>query len=119
MTTYHRTTTTYQPGAKTMPRERYTSEAILAEERERIFARGWNCVGRASSLQGPGDFMVREVAGESIIVLRDRVGALRAVFNVCRHRGTRLCRVAAGSFSRTKLSVARCRSNFGLQLRTE
>ncbi len=101
MTTYHRTTTTYQPGAKTMPRERYTSEAILAEERERIFARGWNCVGRASSLQGPGDFMVREVAGESIIVLRDRVGALRAFFNVCRHRGTRICREASGRFAGT------------------
>ena len=31
-----------------MPREAYTSEAVLAEERERVFARGWNCVGRAS-----------------------------------------------------------------------
>jgi len=101
MTTFHRTTTSYQPGAQTMPRERYTSEAILAEERERIFARGWNCVGRVSSLRNPGDFIVREIAGESIIILRDREGALHAFFNVCRHRGTRLCREDAGRFGET------------------
>jgi len=101
MTTFHRTTTSYQPGAQTMPRERYTSEAILAEERERIFARGWNCVGRVSSPRNPGDFIVREIAGESIIILRDREGALHAFFNVCRHRGTRLCREDAGRFGET------------------
>ena len=101
MTTFHRTTTSYQPGAQTMPRERYTSEAILAEERDRIFARGWNCVGRVSSLRSPGDFIVREIAGESIIILRDRDGALHAFFNVCRHRGTRLCREESGRFGET------------------
>jgi len=98
MTTFHRTTTTFKPGARTMPRERYTSEAILAEERERIFSRGWNCVGRASGLQKPGDYLVREIAGESIIVVRDKAGGVNAFFNVCRHRGTRLCREAAGHF---------------------
>ncbi len=101
MTTFHRTTTSYKPGARTMPRERYTSEAILADERERIFARGWNCVGRASRLVKPGDFIVREIAGESIILLRDRAGTLRAFFNVCRHRGTRLCREESGHVRET------------------
>src|SRR2546425_1082121 len=101
MTTFQRTTTTYQPGSRTLPGERYTSEAILAEERERIFARGWNCVGRVSRLKEPGDFFVREVAGESIIVLRDRAGTLRAFFNVCRHRGTRLCREESGHLGET------------------
>jgi len=81
-----------------MPREAYTSEAILAEERERIFARGWNCAGRASDLKQPGDFFVREIAGESIIVTRDKSGTPRAFFNVCRHRGTRICREASGHF---------------------
>ena len=77
-----------------MPRERYTSAALLAEEIERIFARQWNCVGRANQLASPGDYFVREVAGESLIILRDRSGEggeLRAFFNICRHRGTRLC----------------------------
>jgi Rieske 2Fe-2S family protein len=41
------------------------------------------------------------VAGESIIVLRDRSGRVRAFYNVCRHRGTRLCEAPVGKFSQT------------------
>lgn len=98
MTAFQRTTESYQPGARTLPRERYTSDVILAEERERIFARGWNCAGRASRLANPGDFFVREIAGESTILVRDRAGKIRAFFNVCRHRGTRICREESGRF---------------------
>jgi len=84
-----------------MPREYYTSPDIFAEEGERIFANHWNCVGRASRLARPGDYMLRAVAGESIIVLRDRSGELRAFFNVCRHRGTQLCSADSGRLSET------------------
>ena len=98
MTAFRGTTSIYQQGSRTLAREYYTSEAILAEERERIFARGWNCAGRASDLAKPGDFFVREIAGESIIVTRDKSGTPRAFFNVCRHRGTRICREASGRF---------------------
>ena len=84
-----------------MPRERYTSPSVLADEVERIFARHWNCVGRASRLAAPGDYIVREIAGESLVILRDRGGELRAFFNVCRHRGTRICRESSGQFSET------------------
>ena len=98
---YQPTATTYQAGARTMPREYYTTEPVLAEERERIFARAWNCVGRVSSLARPGDYFLRDVAGESLIVLRDRAGVLRALFNVCRHRGTRICTEPSGHFGET------------------
>jgi glycine betaine catabolism A len=101
MTTFHRTVATYEPGAHTLPGAYYTSPEILAEERERIFARRWCCVGRASAVARPGDYVLREVAGESLIVVRGRDGALRAFFNVCRHRGTRLCRERAGHVSET------------------
>ncbi len=101
MTAFHRTVEIYQSGARTMPRERYTSSGILAEEQERIFARQWNCVGRANRIASPGDFIVRSVAGESLIILRDRSGELRAFFNVCRHRGTQICNQASGQFSET------------------
>jgi Rieske 2Fe-2S family protein len=101
MTTFRGTTTTYRQGARTLPREYYTSESMLAEERERILARSWNCVGRATRVERPGDFFVHDVAGESIIVLRDRAGTLRAFFNVCRHRGTRLCREESGRLGET------------------
>jgi Rieske 2Fe-2S family protein len=52
-------------------------------------------------LQKAGDYILRDVAGESLIILRDRAGAVRAYFNVCRHRGTRLCEATSGSFSET------------------
>ena len=100
-TSFHRTAEAYRRGAQTMPGEYYTSPEILVEERERIFAQQWNCIGRASALPNPGDFVVRNVAGESIIVTRARDGELRAFFNVCRHRGTRICRDASGHFSET------------------
>ncbi len=102
MTSFHRTVSTYRTGARTMPREQYTAPAVLREETERIFARHWNCVGRSSRLASAGDYFVRDVAGESLIILRDRGGELRAFFNVCRHRGTRICReTTAGQFSET------------------
>lgn len=84
-----------------MPREQYTSASILGEETERIFARHWNCVGRVSRLAAAGDYIVRDVAGESLVILRDRGGELRSFFNVCRHRGTRICRETSGQFSET------------------
>ena len=99
--TFHPTATTFQQGSKTLPREIYTHEAVLAEESARIFSRSWNCVGRASSISNAGDYIVRTIAGDSIIILRDRNGVIRAFFNTCRHRGTQLCTEASGRFSET------------------
>ncbi len=96
MSEFHRTTTTFRQGSRTLRGEYYTSAAILAEEGERIFEKAWHCVGRTSRLAEPGDYFLREIAGESIIVLRDRRGTIRAFFNVCRHRGTRICREESG-----------------------
>jgi Rieske 2Fe-2S family protein len=99
--TFQRTVSSYRPGARTMPGNYYTSPAILAEEMERIHSRSWTCVGRSSGLANPGDYQVRNVAGESMIILRDNSAGIRAFFNVCRHRGTRLCAQESGQFSET------------------
>ena len=101
MTTFHRTTTTFRQGARTMPGEYYTSPDILAEEAERIFAHGWYCVGRVARLSQPGEWFQKTIAGESLIILRDRSGEIRSFFNICRHRGTRLCQAESGQFSET------------------
>lgn len=84
-----------------MPGERFTSPDILAQEQERIFSRHWQCVGRASAFRKPGEYRLRTVADESLIMVRDRAGALHAFFNVCRHRGTRLCSEARGQLPET------------------
>ncbi len=81
----------------TLPSSWYRSEKVFAAEKEHIFCREWVCVGREEELQEPGAYRVLEVLGESILLVRNREGALRAFYNVCRHRGARLCRQAGGS----------------------
>ena len=49
----------------------------------------------------PGRFVVREIAGESLILTVDDARTIRAFYNVCRHRGTRLCTDEAGVFKGT------------------
>ena len=84
---------------KTLPRDAYCSDSVFAQERERIFARAWCAVTREERLPRTGDYVVVEIAGESLIVTRDNSGAVRAYANVCRHRGTRLCTEASGHFN--------------------
>jgi phenylpropionate dioxygenase-like ring-hydroxylating dioxygenase large terminal subunit len=72
--------------ARAMPKSVYTSPDFAALEQEHIFAKDWLCAGRADTLKNPGDYLTMDIAGEPVIVLRDRDGTLRAMSNVCRHR---------------------------------
>ena len=99
--TFVRTIDSYVQGARTMPREYYHSPEILARELDRIFPRHWLCVGREERIAEPGSYFLQQLGAESVIVLRDRKGTPRAFYNVCRHRGTRICDVAEGRFSET------------------
>ncbi len=101
MSSFVKATATYQQGQRTLPGRYYTSPEIYAEEQERIFTARWICVGRAAEIPAAGDYVLRTIAGESVIVVRGRDGALRAFYNVCRHRGTRLCEEPRGRFSET------------------
>jgi Rieske 2Fe-2S family protein len=76
---------------KSLPSEYYTSPEIFGRERERIFSREWVCVGRVDALPAPGALAVLEIFGESVLVARTKEGRLAAHYNVCRHRGARLC----------------------------
>jgi phenylpropionate dioxygenase-like ring-hydroxylating dioxygenase large terminal subunit len=67
----------------------YTSAAVWEEERERIWFGDWVCLGRAEELPEPGDYLVRNLAGESILVTRNAEGELHGFYNVCSHRGTK------------------------------
>jgi Rieske 2Fe-2S family protein len=84
------------PGnVRTLPGAYYASDALFREEQERIFARRWVCIGRAEQVAETGDYFLAQVAGESLVVVRDADGP-RAFFNVCRHRGSRLCEEPSG-----------------------
>jgi Rieske 2Fe-2S family protein len=83
-------------GAKSLPQRYFVSPELFEEELEKIFARHWVLVGHQSEVAKAGDYFVRDVAGESIIIVRDKSEEVRAFYNVCRHRGTRLCEEERG-----------------------
>jgi Rieske 2Fe-2S family protein len=99
MATFLRTAEIPLDRAHTLPGEYFTSPRIFAEEREKIFATRWLCAGREEELGSSGDYLLRDVLGESIIVVRDEHGSIGAYYNVCRHRGSRLCENETGRFS--------------------
>jgi phenylpropionate dioxygenase-like ring-hydroxylating dioxygenase large terminal subunit len=72
--------------ARAMPKSVYTSAEFLDLEQRHIFAAEWICAGRAETLTRPGDYLTLDIAGEQVLVLRDRDGGIRAMSNVCRHR---------------------------------
>ncbi|MES2846533.1 MAG: SRPBCC family protein [Pseudomonadota bacterium] len=72
--------------ARAMPKSVYTSADFAEQELTHIFAKDWLSAGRADALPNPGDYLTMEIAGEPIIILRDRDGSLRGLSNVCRHR---------------------------------
>ena len=86
-------------GQRTLDARWYHSPEAFERERERIFARDWICVGRTEALVRPGDFFLADVARESLIVVKDTDGEIRAFYNVCRHRGTRMCEAQSGHFN--------------------
>ncbi len=98
---FRRTTAVSTLGQRTLPGEFYTSSEVFAEELEKIFARRWLCVGREEQVANRGDFFVWEQGGDSVIVVRDRQSTVRALHNVCRHRGTRLCESPHGKMGET------------------
>ncbi len=75
--------------ARSLGRDAYLSPQFYAREQNAIFWDQWFCVGRVELWPRSGEYRVLDVAGESVIVLRDG-DRLRAHVNLCRHRGSRL-----------------------------
>lgn len=80
-----------------LPRELYTDPDVFKRDLRAFVFEHWFCVGHVSSLKQPGDFFLAGVGQESIIIVRGRDHTIRALLNVCRHRGSRLCTEVSGS----------------------
>jgi Rieske 2Fe-2S family protein len=96
---FRRTLEVSSAGAKSLPQKYFVSPEIFVEEQKRIFLNEWLLVGHQSQLKKSGDFFLATIAGESLIVVRDQTSEVRAFYNVCRHRGTRLKEDACGHSS--------------------
>jgi Rieske 2Fe-2S family protein len=88
-------------GASTLPAAYYTDEQYYRRELNALFGTHWICAGRVEQVAKPGDFILREVLGESIIITSNAAGRVNAFYNVCRHRGTKLCTDEHGTFGRS------------------
>ena len=80
-----------------MPRGFYHSEALYAAETHTIWQHGWLFVGFAFEIPNPGDFLTLSIGSSPVLVIRGDDGAVRAFHNVCRHRGSQICRTDSGS----------------------
>lgn len=89
----------FRETAKTLPQRYFVSAEIFAEEQAAIFSRQWVLVGHQSQIAQAGEYFVEEVAGESLIIVRDKNGKVHGFYNVCRHRGTRVCKEKNGHLS--------------------
>lgn len=82
-----------------IPAHIYNDAELFALEKERLFARAWVFVAHESEIPHEGDYVVRRVLGDSFIITRDSAGEIRALFNMCLHRGMQLCRAEMGNAS--------------------
>ena len=73
----------------TLAGHEYTSREVYDEEREHIWWGDWVAVGRSEEAGSPGDYVVKDLVGESIFLVRGADGVLRGFYNVCSHRGTK------------------------------
>ena len=82
-----------------IPAHIYNDDELFAREKERLFSRAWMFVGHESEIPHDGDYVVRRVLDDSFILTRDSAGTIRAMFNMCLHRGMQVCRAEMGNAS--------------------
>jgi phenylpropionate dioxygenase-like ring-hydroxylating dioxygenase large terminal subunit len=87
-----------------LAREFYTDPAVFERDMERMLLRHWFCAGHVSSIPRAGDYLVVDLGPESVIIVRNSAGDVRALLNVCRHRGSRLCAERSGKAQSGRLT---------------
>lgn len=85
----------------TLPGRTYTDQNFFRAEQEQIFEQLWFCAVRSADLDKPGAYRTVQVGRESIIITRNRKHGVRAFYNVCRHRGAKLCTEDSGEAKRS------------------
>jgi phenylpropionate dioxygenase-like ring-hydroxylating dioxygenase large terminal subunit len=86
-----------QPNNLSLIGEFYSNENIFTMEMPNIIFNHWICVGHESKLENIGDWFKYDISTESIIIIRGKDNEVRAMHNVCRHRGSRICREKKGN----------------------
>lgn len=83
----------------TLPAKVFNDPELHELEKQRVFGKSWVFLAHESEVTEPGDYVVRYIADDQFIVVRDETGEIRAHFNSCRHRGMQVCRAEMGNAS--------------------
>lgn len=78
----------------------YYEQGAFEEELEKIWFKTWLLAGREEETPRPGDYLNLQVGSESLVCTRSTNGTVQTFYNVCRHRGSRLCDAEKGHFSK-------------------
>jgi phenylpropionate dioxygenase-like ring-hydroxylating dioxygenase large terminal subunit len=92
------------PPGHALEREFYTEPQIFELDMQRVLLRHWFCAGHVGSVSRPGDFLVVDLGPESVIIIRTQQGEIKALLNVCRHRGSRICTARSGRAAAGRLT---------------
>jgi choline monooxygenase len=85
--------------ASTIPASWYIDPRIAELERQTVFSKTWQVMGRADQVAKPGQFVTATVAGEPLVAVRGNDGILRAFYNVCRHHAAAVVTAPCGQAS--------------------
>ncbi|MBR9830317.1 MAG: Rieske 2Fe-2S domain-containing protein, partial [Oceanospirillales bacterium] len=80
-----------------LPADFYTSKEMFKLDMEQVFKKTWIYAGVVSEFKKKGEFRVVQVDNNSIILVRDQQGEIRAFHNSCRHRGAQICTTEKGN----------------------
>lgn len=89
----------YKPD-HSLPGALYYDQAVYDFEMEAIWKAEWLFICNECELPEPGDFRTIEIGNNSIIIVRSDENTVKAFYNTCRHRGSRICLEERGSSSR-------------------
>jgi Rieske 2Fe-2S family protein len=83
-----------------LPRDFYFDEEVYRADLDTVWRRGWLFAGHSCEIANPGDYVTLNVDTDSVMVIRSNDGLVRAFHNVCRHRGSLICRDDRGHAQR-------------------
>ena len=98
MTSFYKTADSFKQDSRTLPQRYYIEDLLLEEEMELFFKNRWLCIGRSNEIKKSGEYKIFTIGNESLFIIRNENNQLMAFYNICRHRGTRICSKNNGKY---------------------
>lgn len=73
-----------------LPQFFYKDPTCFELEMQKIWRKFWLFAGHSCEAKSPGDYLNYQLGDDSILLVRQDDGSLKALFNTCRHRGSQL-----------------------------